>query len=270
MGASSFLSGLPRRAAPAAAGALRFLGPGPLLALARAALSALSRAVLKVPVVGVLGWGAFVAWRKLLRPYMDDRSATAEWERRREHESRKCARDAHEDSFRDNGAARAYFLSNEERILKRLGGEGGRDRDRQEWYAQWEGWAREQWEKAQREASRAQEEFQRQRKQGRTGNQHQQSRQRQRQQQQGRRQYKQARKDDDFKWDFDENDPWSVLGLPRNSSKEEVSKAFRREMLKHHPDLQSHNSEQGKRRATERSKIISDAYRKIKAGYAKR
>ncbi len=274
--ALSFLSDLPRRVAPAAAGALQFFGPRPLLALARAALVVLSRAIATVPIAGVLGGGAFViAWRKLLKPYVDDRTATAEWERRREHESRKSAHDVHEDSFRDDGAARAYFLSNEERILKCLRGEEeeGRDNrdDQRQWYAQWEEWAREQWEKVQREAWRAQEEFHRQRGQGRTENQyHQQSRQRQRQQQQGRRQYKQARKDDDFKWDFDESDPWSVLGLPRNSSKEELSKAFRREMLKHHPDLQSQNSEQEKRRATERSKIVSDAYRKIKASYAKR
>jgi hypothetical protein len=34
--------------------------------------------------------------------------------------------------------------------------------------------------------------------------------------------------------------------------------------------LQLQNSESEKRRANERSKILSDAYRKIKAGYAKR
>jgi DnaJ-domain-containing protein 1 len=37
------------------------------------------------------------------------------------------------------------------------------------------------------------------------------------------------------------------------------------EMLKHHPDVQSNSSEKEKRRATERSKLITDAYRKIKA-----
>jgi DnaJ-class molecular chaperone len=36
-------------------------------------------------------------------------------------------------------------------------------------------------------------------------------------------------------------------------------------MLKHHPDVQSNSSEKEKRRATERSKLITDAYRKIKA-----
>mmetsp|Transcript_15134 Transcript_15134/g.33033 ORF Transcript_15134/g.33033 Transcript_15134/m.33033 type:complete len:84 (+) Transcript_15134:578-829(+) len=41
------------------------------------------------------------------------------------------------------------------------------------------------------------------------------------------------------------------------------------EMLKHHPNLQSQASEKEKRRATERSKLISDAYRKIKASFKK-
>jgi len=40
-------------------------------------------------------------------------------------------------------------------------------------------------------------------------------------------------------------------------------------MLKHHPDLQSQASEKEKRRATERSKLISDAYRKVKASFKK-
>jgi len=55
--ALSFLSDLPRRVAPAAAGALQFFGPRPLLALARAALVVLSRAIATVPIAGVLGGG---------------------------------------------------------------------------------------------------------------------------------------------------------------------------------------------------------------------
>lgn len=168
-----------------------------------------------------------------------------------------------------------------------------------------------QWEQAQRETSRAQEEWQRQQQHqqqqhGRTHKKYQQSTQQnqQRRQQQQQTKYKQAKKDD-FKWDFDVNNPWSVLGIPRGSSKEEVSKAFRtvsvsliiaasfigwcgpdvamllraiafaelccrcQEMLKHHPDLQSQASEKERRKATERSKLISDAYRKIKAGSKK-
>jgi len=36
-------------------------------------------------------------------------------------------------------------------------------------------------------------------------------------------------------------------------------------MLAHHPDTQVNASEAGKSRALERSKLITDAYRKIKA-----
>jgi len=57
---------------------------------------------------------------------------------------------------------------------------------------------------------------------------------------------------------------YSVLGIKRGASKAEVSAAFRREMLKHHPDTQANSSEAEKARATERSKYISEAYRKIK------
>ena len=286
-GASSFLSNIHRRVAPAAAGIFQLFGPRPFVVVARAVLTVLSRIALKVPMIGMVGGGLYVAYGKLIRPYMDDRAATAEWEGRRDRESSRgdggASTSVHEDSFKDDGAAKAYFVANEARILSSLGRmEGRRDDDNSgagegpEWYEQWEAWARQQWEKAQREASRAHEEFMRQQqRRGRADNRYEQTgqRQRQRQQQQqarqGQRQYKQAKKDDDYHWDFDVNDPWSVLGVPRNSSKEEVSKAFRREMLKHHPDLQSQNSEKEKGRATERTKIISDAYRKIKAGHGK-
>ena len=265
-GASSFLSGLPQRVVPAAASALQFFGLRPFVAIAQIGLTVVSRIAMKFHIVGLFG-GAFIVWRKLFRPYMDARSATAEWERQRDYEA-QSSESFHEDSFRDTGSAKAYFIRNKKKILKSLSGEEGRhdDREGNEWYKQWEQYAREQWEQAQREASRAQQEWQQQQQsqqqQGRTYEQYQQSTQ----QQQQKQKYKQAKKDD-FEWDFDVNDPWAVLGIPRNSSKEEVSKAFRREMLKHHPDLQSKANEQEKRRATERSKLISAAYRKIKSSY---
>lgn len=176
-------------------------------------------------------------------------------------------------SFRDyDGSAQKYFARNRERILRSLGGEEGREKEEgNSWYQQWEEWAREQFEQAQREASRAQQEWQRQQQQQQQGGQYQQGQYKQQQQQykqqqqQTGRQYKQKAKEEEYKWDFDVNDPYSVLGVSRGASKEEVSKAFRREMLKHHPDVQSNSSEKEKRRATERSKLISDAYRKIKA-----
>ena len=224
-GALSMLSKLPQGVASTAAGAFQIFGPRPFVAMAQAAIAILSR----IHIVGIFG-GIFIAWRKLFQPYMNATSADAEWERQRAHESQKAT--IREDSFRDNGSAKSYFVRNETIILRRLSDEEGRHHDLSyEWYKQWEAWAREQWEKAQREASRAQEEWQRQQQQQ---SQWQQSTQQQQQQQQ-QRHYKQAKKDDDFKWDFDVNDPWSVLGIPRNSSKEEVSKAFRRVSFTFHP-----------------------------------
>ncbi|KAL7534807.1 hypothetical protein ACHAXR_007259 [Thalassiosira sp. AJA248-18] len=267
-GATSFLSTLPQRVAPAAAGALQFFGLRPFIAIAQIGWSVVSRIAMKFHLIGLFG-GALVAWRKVVRPYMDDRTASAEWERQRDYEA-QTGESFHEDSFRDTGLAKRYFARNQKRILRSLSGEEGRQQEQEsyEWYRQWEQWAKNQWEQAQREASRAQEEWQQQQQQqyqgGKTYKQYQQSQQQS--QQQGQRKYKQAKKDD-YEWGFDVNDPYSVLGIPRNSSKEEVSKAFRREMLKHHPDLQSKASEKEKRKATERSKLISDAYRKIKAGF---
>jgi hypothetical protein len=220
------LSKLPQGVASTAAGAFQIFGPRPFFAVAQAAFAIISRIAMRFHIVGVLG-GIFVAWKKLFRPYMDERSADVEWESQRAIESQKSGT-IREDSFRDTGSAKTYFIRNETIILRRLSDVEGRQHgESYEWYQQWEAWAREQWEKAQREASRAQEDWQRQQQQqGRSWNQYQQSSQQQEQKQQ--RQYKQAKKDDDFKWDFDVNDPWSVLGIPRNSSKEEVSKAFRR------------------------------------------
>ena len=106
-----------RRVAPAAAGAVQFFGPRPILALARAAWAVLSRAVWKVPVVGVLEGGAFVAWEEAAGPLhehgrtLSDRGVGEH----RERESQKSAPDVHEVSFRDTGATRAYFTSSRTR-----------------------------------------------------------------------------------------------------------------------------------------------------------
>jgi len=55
-----------------------------------------------------------------------------------------------------------------------------------------------------------------------------------------------------------------VLGLKRGATKSEVSQAFRREMLKYHPDTQVNATDAEKDRALERSKLITASYRKIK------
>jgi len=57
---------------------------------------------------------------------------------------------------------------------------------------------------------------------------------------------------------------YSVLKIKQGATKADVSTAFRKEMLKHHPDIQTGVSEAEKARAVERSKYITEAYRKIK------
>mmetsp|Transcript_25807 Transcript_25807/g.51752 ORF Transcript_25807/g.51752 Transcript_25807/m.51752 type:complete len:595 (-) Transcript_25807:1539-3323(-) len=266
-GASSFLS---QKAMPLAGTAVQFFGLRPVVAIAQLGFNLIARLAMKLHIVGLFG-GLFVTYQKIVRPYFADKESREKWERQRDHEAEMQSFSYH--SFRDyDGSAQKYFARNRERILRSLGGEEGREKEEgNSWYQQWEEWAREQFEQAQREASRAQQEWQRQQQQQQQGGQYQQGQYKQQQQQykqqqqQTGRQYKQKTKEEEYKWDFDVNDPYSVLGVSRGASKEEVSKAFRREMLKHHPDVQSNSSEEEKRKATERSKLISDAYRKIKA-----
>ena len=191
---------------------------------------------MKLHIVGLFG-GLLVTYQKIVRPYFDDKESREKWERQRDHEAQMQYSSSY-DSFRDyNGSAQLYFTRNRERILRRLGGEEGREKEEgNSWYQQWEEWAREQFEQAQREASRAQQEWQRQQQQ--QGGQYQQGQYKQQQQQQYKqqrqqtgRQYKQKATEEEFKWDFDVNDPYSVLGVSRGASKEEVSKAFRRVSL---------------------------------------
>lgn len=260
-GASSFLS---HRVVPMAASALQFFGLRPFIALGQVAWGIMSRIVMKFHIIGLLGGGAMLAWRKVVRPYMDDRAASAEWERQRDHEAQMKETQFTYNEFRDNGLAKTHYTRNQQRILRRLSGEEGRthEKEGQEWYTQWEEWAKQQWEHAQRDAYKQQQEWQQQR--GAGGHQSQQQRQQQ-QFKKDQTQFQKTKKREEYKWDFNPEDPYSVLGISRNASKDEVSMAFRREMLKHHPDTMTGATERDKRIATERSKLISDAYRKIKA-----
>ena len=59
------------------------------------------------------------------------------------------------------------------------------------------------------------------------------------------------------------NDPYSVLGVDRNASDEEITKAYRRLAKKYHPDLNPGNKE-----AAEKMARINEAYDAIKNGTA--
>jgi curved DNA-binding protein CbpA len=59
---------------------------------------------------------------------------------------------------------------------------------------------------------------------------------------------------------------YAVLGVHRGATSSEISAAFRKQMMIYHPDMQTGASEGERLRATERSKLITEAYRKLKSG----
>jgi len=150
------------------------------------------------------------------------------------------------------GRARKFFDQNKESILRSLSGGARHEEGDFDWYSDWQAWAQQQWEQQAKQQQQQQHYNQR----------HQNYRQRQR--------ATNARKTDDpssFRWPFDPGDPYSVLGIDdrRNVTDAEVSNAFRKQMLRYHPDTQPNATSQAqKRRYTERSKLITEAYRTIK------
>ena len=131
-------------------------------------------------------------------------------------------------------------------------------------------WAQQQWEQQARNQQRQYQQQQYSQQQYYQNQQQQQNYQQQyhrRQQQQQQQQQRSNAKTekDEFKWPFNPHDPYSVLGIDRSASDSEVSAAFRKEMLQYHPDTQPNATGAQKRRSVERSKLITEAYRKIKS-----
>ena len=118
----------------------------------------------------------------------------------------------------DNGSARRYFYRNKDKILSFLGGTDTHEQGDFDWYKDYEEWARRQWQQQQQQTY-----------QGHYGQQQNQ----QQRQSYGQQRTQKAKKKPEFVWDFDPNDPYSVLGISRGATKAEVSAAFRKQMLKH-------------------------------------
>ena len=128
-------------------------------------------------------------------------------------------------------------------------------------------WAQQQWEQQARNQQRQYQQQQYSQQQYYQNQQQQQNYQQQyhRQQQQQQQRSNAKTEKDEFKWPFNPHDPYSVLGIDRSASDSEVSAAFRKEMLQYHPDTQPNATGAQKRRSVERSKLITEAYRKIKS-----
>jgi DnaJ-domain-containing protein 1 len=234
-----------QRAASATGGAAGIRGLAVLLLQVLGGLA--SRLLVRLPLIGFLV-GSFVGFRKIVRPKYQRYIGSVEWERQRENEMYERV-EFHFDDFVDvNGSAQRYFSRNRRRILASLSGENQHQQGSYDWYKEWEEWARQMWQQEQ--------------SQGRSS-------------QQQRGEYakstssssdraQRGRAPPEFQWEFDPNDPYSVLGIKRGATKSEVSDAFRREIFKYHPDMQAKSTEAEKLRASERAKLINEAYRKIK------
>jgi len=61
----------------------------------------------------------------------------------------------------------------------------------------------------------------------------------------------------------DESDPLAVLGLPRGASREALSAAFRRELLKYHPD-HAESAGWDAEAANHRTRLVLEAYRTLR------
>jgi len=60
------------------------------------------------------------------------------------------------------------------------------------------------------------------------------------------------------------NKAYEILGIERNSTEEEVKKAFRQLALKYHPDRVTHLGEDVRKAAEEKFKKILEAYEAVK------
>lgn len=66
-----------------------------------------------------------------------------------------------------------------------------------------------------------------------------------------------------FSGEATSKDPYTVLGVGRSSSPEEIKRAYRRLAAKYHPDKVNHMGEEFRELAERRFKEIQEAYQKI-------
>ena len=195
-------------------------------------------------IIGIVGGAGFITFRKLIKPWMDSKTASAEWERQRLHEAQMHEHGERDytSHFKDDGGAMRYFYQNKTRILNHF--RGRKEEDSESIYDKW-------WQYVKSQTQQQQTSYQKSRQT--TGA------QQEREREQKGSGHQQSRDESDF------NDPYRVLSIKRGATMSEISQAFRREMLKNHPDTKPNASEEERQVMTERSKIITDAYRKLKA-----
>jgi hypothetical protein len=206
-------------------------------------------------IIGIVGSAGFITFRKLIKPWMDSKTASAEWARQRLHEAQMHdhGERVYTSHFTDDGSAARYFYQNKTRILNHL--RGSLEDDTESVYSKW-------WEYVKRQAQQQQQTYQQQQQTYQQGSRRRTTGAQQEERGKGQRE---SRQQQPRGASGDTEDPYTIIGVKRGATMTEISQAFRREMLKNHPDTKPNASEKERMLMTERSKIITDAYRKLKA-----
>jgi uncharacterized membrane protein YkvA (DUF1232 family) len=63
--------------------------------------------------------------------------------------------------------------------------------------------------------------------------------------------------------DFSKRDPYNVLGVPRGASQDEIRRAYRKLVVKYHPDKVEHLGDEFKVLAENKFKQIQEAYQEL-------
>jgi len=63
--------------------------------------------------------------------------------------------------------------------------------------------------------------------------------------------------------DFSKRDPYNVLGVPRGASPDEIRRAYRKLVVKYHPDKVDHLGDEFKVLAEKKFKQIQEAYQEL-------
>lgn len=189
-----------------------------LVSILQIGVSVLGRLLLRIPILAAAA-GVWIGIRKVLWPYWTNRAAAAEWEQERQFDATFAEKIRGDDFDDTTGAAERFFQRNRTAILRALAGEHEHGKGDFDWYDDWIEWARRVYEK-ERQGFEQQQQQSQQSQHGQYFRQGQRTNSEQK-----------TRPKDDYQWDFDPNDPYSVLKISPSASKQEISQAFRREML---------------------------------------
>ena len=189
----------------------------------------------KLPTFLVAGL-LFGVTKKLLYPFYVETKSWEDSQKEKDYEARESSEWMWRDTFKD------------------VGGEGMKNFRTTRARARGEYFRRQQQQQQQQEYYQDGQRRQEQRQQE------------QRQQHQQQQRTKQSSNNSKVQFDFDTTDPYEVLRMDKKKplTKQSLSQAFRREMMKWHPDRFQDATAERKNYATERTKLITNHYTQLR------